>query len=356
MTAAADPMHRIPRAALEDWTAAMLAGAGVPRGDAALAARVLVRTDARGYKTHGVARLKSYLEKLASGEVAGAATPDVSTAGALLRYDAGGMLGQVAGPRAVEAAVDLARSQPVVACQLQDSGHLGALGVNLLGAAEAGMVALMFQATPPIIGAPGARAALIGNNPLAMAAPRPNGPPVVVDMACCVAARGNILLAAREGDPIPEGWALDADGAPTTDAQAALLGTLLPFGGHKGLALAMIVEVLAGSLAGATFRKSLNEGGAARSGTGHLNALILVLNPELMQGRDAYDAHIAAWTAHFAAEGGADARIPGERALEAERRAERDGVPLMAAIVRELTAAGEAAGLPFPAAPGGGTP
>ncbi|WP_340107231.1 Ldh family oxidoreductase [Pikeienuella sp. HZG-20] len=347
--AAAPPPPRVRRADLERWAAAMLGAAGIPEDDAALAARTLVRCDMRGFRTHGLARLCDYLKKIAAGEIAREAPNPPPPSAPVFTYQAGGILGQVAGPRAVDQALALAAEHPVVACQIQNSAHLGALGVNLLRAADAGCAALMFQATPPVIGAPGAKRPMIGNNPLAMVAPRPGRPAFVVDMACCVAARGNILLAARNGEPIPEGWALDREGEPTTDAEAALLGSLLPAGGHKGLALAMMVEILAGSLAGATFRDSLNPAGGVASGGGRLNALVLVFNPDLLQGRAAYEEHIAAWTAHYGAAGGPSARIPGERAHEAEQAAERDGVPLPPAIIDELKAAGAGANIPFPA-------
>lgn len=351
MTGAKQNMLRLPRNVLERWTADVLAHKGLVRADAELAAEMLVRSDARGFKTHGLSRLKSYLEKLDSGDVTIGAAPEISVLGALIRYDAGGVLGQIAGPRAVAKAIEHAGTQPLVACQLVNVGHLGALSVNLLAASDAGMVALMVQPTPPVMGLPGAQAPLIGNNPLAMVAPRPNGPPVVVDMACCVAARGNILLAARDGSAIPEGWALDAQGMPTTDPDAALTGALLPFGGPKGLALAMIIEVLGGSLAGVPFRTDLDARSARQGGAGNLSALILVMNPDLMEGRAPYETHMAAWTEHAAGHGGPGARIPGERAQEAEMRCAELGVPLQTALLAELRAAGEAAACPFPAPP-----
>jgi len=211
---------------------------------------------------------------------------------------------------------------------------------------------MILQATPPVIAMPGASGAMMGNNPIALAAPRPGAPHLVVDMSCSVAARGNILNAAREGRPIPEGWAVDAHGNPTTDAQRALLGTLLPAGGHKGMMLAMMVEVLAGSLSGAAFAADMNIGGKVRSAVGNLNALVLVINPDLMAGGEAYDAHMARWTAHYKRHGGPHARIPGERAAEAEADARRSGVPLADSIVAELVQVGADLGVPFPGASG----
>ena len=348
MTPGAENQLRFHRAELRDWTGRMLVQAGVDAEDAELAAEGLVRADARGFKTHGLARLPNYLEKFTSGALTAGVEPFIQRNGAFIRYDARNTLGQICGPRAVGATINLARQQPVAVCQLVNAGHLGALGINLLPAAEAGMVALMFQATPPIIGIPGAQAPLIGNNPLAMAAPRENGPPIVVDFACCMAARGNILLAARDGTPIPEGWALDRQGRGTTDPDEALLGALLPFGGHKGIALAMIVEILAGSLAGGEFQSSLNQGKSVKSGVGGLSALILIFNPAAMQGRTSYAAHVEAWTTHYQTQGGGAARIPGHRAHQEELQANQRGVVLLQTIVSELIEIGQIAGLPFP--------
>ncbi len=333
---------------LASWCARVLEAVGVAQDQASLAANLLVRTDARGFRTHGLSRVKGYTDKLRSGETNPRTDLEETFDGAFGIVNAGNILGQVAGPFVMERAVRRTAAQPLAAYMLCDTGHLGALGMHALLAAEAGRVAMILQATPPVIAMPGALGAMLGNNPLALAAPRTGGPPIVVDMSCSVAARGNILNAAREGRPIPDGWAVDAQGRPTRDAQQALLGTLLPAGGHKGLMLAVIVEVLAGSLSGATFSADLNQGGKVRSGVGNLNALVVVINPDLMAGRSAYDAHLASWTAHYKKQGGPTSRIPGERAAEAEAAARRNGVALSAGIVAELLQVGSDVGVPFP--------
>lgn len=344
------------RSALVKWAGGMLARAGLSANDADLTATMLVRSDARGFKTHGLARLKSYLDKLGSGEItAGARLSESFTAGAGL-VDAGGAIGQVAGAFTVDKAVEHARQTAVVAYRLRDCGHLGAIGLFALRAAEAGMIGMVFQATPPIMGLPGSEGPLIGNNPFALAAPRSGGPPIVVDMACSVAARGNILLAARTGEPIPENWALDKSGEATVDPHAALAGSLLPFAGHKGFAMATIVEILAGSLSGGTFQSSLGSSGRNQGGAGHLNALVIVINPDLMVGREGYERHVASWTGHIRAQGGANTRIPGERAFASEQEAELHGVPLMGSVVAELRHLGDSADQPFPRPLDGDTP
>lgn len=329
------------------WCSSILERAGVPKNESRITAEVLVRTDARGFRTHGLTRLRSYMEKLEAGEVAPAAELTAEITGSYGVVEANTALGQVAGTFVVDRAVEATASQPLVAVTLRNAGHLGALGVLVLRAAEAGRVALMLQATPPVITMPGVGGPMLGNNPFAIAAPRTNGPPIVVDMACSVAARGNIVLAARSGQPIPEGWAVDEDGAPTTDATAALKGALLPFAGHKGLGMSIIVELLAGSLSGRPFESSLNKDGQIRVAAGHLNAIFLVFNPDLMIGRAAYDAHVSAWTNHFKS-AGKGARIPGERAHMAEMSAMSEGISFQPDIADDLKLLGMEHELPFP--------
>lgn len=339
------PHYDVP--AVTAWCSDILRRAGVSEREAQTTAGILVRTEARGFRTHGLMRLRNYLEKLCSGEVSPAAELETEIHGSYGIVEANAALGQVAGSFAVDRAVEATALQPLVGLMLRDTGHLGALGILVLRAADAGRVAFVLQATPPIIALPGAGGPMIGNNPFAIAAPRANGPPIVVDMACSVAARGNILLAARTGEPIPEGWAVDEGGNPTTDASAALKGSLLPFAGHKGLGVSIIVELLAGSLSGRPFESTMNKGAQVRSASGHLNALFLVFNPDLMIGRAAYDAHVTAWTSHYKTSGG-NARIPGERAHIAETAAAAEGIPLPPDITNDLRQLGEEHDMPFP--------
>jgi LDH2 family malate/lactate/ureidoglycolate dehydrogenase len=338
---------RFPYAKLASWCAKTFAAVGVGHRQASLAAELLVRTDARGFGTHGLSRLRSYIDNLRSG----AANPEAEILetfdGSFGTVHAHNALGQIAGPFVIERAVQRTANRPLALYMLKNTGHMGALGMHALLAAECARVALILQATPPMIAMPGAFGAMLGNNPLALAAHRTNAPPLVVDISCSVAARGNILNAAREARPIPEGWAVDMDGRPTTDAHRALLGSLLPTGGHKGMMLSVMVEVLAGSLSGAAFNAALNKDGKVGSAVGQLNALVLVINPDLLAGREAYEAHMTTWTTHYKRNGGPNARIPGERAAQAERAARTGGVLLSRSVVTELTEVGADLGVPF---------
>ncbi|MGE0117330.1 MAG: Ldh family oxidoreductase [Dongiaceae bacterium] len=343
----AAPAVRISYSELESWATDILTSAGMAGEEARLAAQALVRTDARGFPTHGVARLKSYLSKARDGELNLRARPITTVADGVVRIKADRQFGQVAGARAIDRMCDLARDRPVVVGILEDSGHLGALGVLALRAAEDGLVAVILQSTRAIMGVLGAQGPLIGNNPLALAAPRSDGPPLVLDMACSVAARGNILLAARSQTAIPNGWAIDAHGHETTDPDEALMGALLPFGGHKGLLVAMLVEVLAGSLTGATFLGPLNAGGVPRSAVA-CNALLMVFNPTRLSSAAAFESHMHQWIANFKSFGSPPARIPGERAHAAELEARQSGISLVREIGDELRAVGQEHGIPFP--------
>jgi LDH2 family malate/lactate/ureidoglycolate dehydrogenase len=262
----------------------------------------------------------------------------------MLVIDADLGLGQVVGPHTLELALRaLEPARPFVPFLIRNAGHLGALGSHLFDVAAHGKVALLSQVTQPVMSPQGATRPAIGNNPLAFAAPRPDGPPFLVDLAMSNVARGKIHVALRDGLPIPEGWAIDAEGRPTTDPTAAFAGSILPAAGHKGLALAMIVEVLAGVLTGA--RPLLSEGGAP----GGVGAFGFVLDPALLIGMDAFDRSMREWTSHYRAAVGAHGRIPGERAAGLRAQAERDGVAIEDELCKLLVDLGTEARAPFPA-------
>ena len=336
-------------ASLERWTTAVFEASGMPQHDAALSARLLVRSELRGYATHGMTRVASYVERLASGAFNPRPAMSHRAAPGGIVLEADGAMGQVAGPFALSLGLaELERSASVLVV-IRECGHLGALGIHALMAAEAGLFCVVGQRTPPLLAMPGFRAPAIGHNPIAFGCPMPGGGPLVFDIACSVAARGHILLAAREGRPIPEGWAVDADGAPTTDARRALAGALLPMGGHKGVGIAMMVECLAGAL-GATAdanlpgRDRLPEAGAV----GRQGGFMWLVRPAGFGEAAGFEAAMASWTRGYLEAGAPDARLPGSRGESLEANGRIDGITLPAAIVAELSALGGRIGLPFP--------
>lgn len=338
-------LHSAP---LTAWVQAVLEQAGVPGDHAGIAADAIVCTELRGVRTHGLARLGSYVEKIRAGEINASPTMTSERKPGVYTLDADGALGQVAAMVALREGMDMLASSPSVICRIRDCGHLGALGLYAWHAAEAGHMALVFQRTPPLMGLPGFESRAIGNNPIAFGCPIPGRAPLVFDMACSVAARGHILVAAREHQPIPDGWALDAHGHPTTDAEAALQGALMPMAGHKGLGLAMIAECLAGALAGGESESRQRVQATPRSGAaGHQSTLIWLVNPALA-GDDTFAQYMREWAQAYRQRGGDAARIPGERADEQARAGREQGLRISDELARELDAVGQAAGLPVP--------
>lgn len=334
-----------PYDGLVGWLQNVFAACGVKPDAARVAADTLVRTNARGVDTHGVARVLVYVQKLESGEINAAAKPRIETRHGVMHYYADGALGQSAGIEAIDAAVEQARSTASVTMIVHEIGHLAALGMFVLRAADAGMLAFLTQSTPPVMALPGSRGAAIGNNPLAFASPVAGGPPLVFDMAASGVARGNVLLAARAKRAIPEGWAIDGEGNPTTDANAALAGAMLPMAGHKGIGLAMLSECLAGSLSGV--KPASMTGAKPGSAPARVGAYLSVINPELTAGRAAYDENIKGWIGHYKSVSGAAGRYPGERAADLEKTRRASGIPLPPETAADLVKVGEMCGVPF---------
>ncbi|CAG2157049.1 Ldh family oxidoreductase [Cupriavidus numazuensis] len=335
--------------ALEQWTSAVFESCGVAPEHAVEAATALVRSELRGYKTHGMTRVPSYVDRLRAGDFNPRAAMSHRTFAGGIVLDADGAMGQVAGPHAVQLGLEALKSSASVLVAVQSCGHLGALGIHALLAAEAGAFCMVGQRTPPVLGMEGFSGPAIGHNPIAFGCPLPGQAPIVFDVACSVAARGHILLAAREGKPIPEGWALDADGQPTTDAQRALAGSLLPTGGHKGIGIAMMVECLAGALAATADslspeRNHVGSGGAV----GRQGGFVWLVKPEAFSGQGIFADYMAQWTGNYLAAGGGDARLPGHRGDTLEREGRTHGITLPDAIVRELGALGQQLGIPLP--------
>lgn len=251
MTTTSDP-RRIDPARLEALTAAILTANGIPQADAATVARCLVLADLRGVATHGISRLPIYIERLRRGVVETRPTLTVTEASAVAALlDGGNGFGFVAATRAMDMAIERAEKFGIGMVGVKNSNHFGMAACYLLQAIDAGYASLVFTNASPAMPVWGGREPLLGTSPFAFGAP--GNPPIVLDMATSVVARGKIRRAAANGEPIPEGWALDKDGNPTTDAQAAYEGVVLPLGGPKGSGLSLMMEVLGGVMTGAAF-------------------------------------------------------------------------------------------------------
>jgi (2R)-3-sulfolactate dehydrogenase (NADP+) len=225
---------------------------GVSDDNADTVARALVAAEIDGQGGHGLSRVSSYAAQSASGKVDGFAVPNITQpASALLHVDARHGFAYPALDLAIECLVPLVKKTGIAAAYVYNSHHCGQLGAHVEKLAVRGLLGLMVANSPPAMAPWGGATPIFGTNPIAFAAPRKDGPPLVIDLSLSKVARGKVMAAAKAGNEIPEGWALDNSGAPTTDPQSALKGTMLPMGDAKGAALALIVEILCATLTGA---------------------------------------------------------------------------------------------------------
>jgi (2R)-3-sulfolactate dehydrogenase (NADP+) len=301
-------------------------------------ADALVAAELAGQAGHGLRRVPSYAAQALTGKVDGFARPraEATRAGALA-VDAGHGFAYPALALAVEWLPGAARAQGVAVAGVRRSHHAGVAGWFVERLAGDGLVALMFANTPAAIAPWGGARPIFGTNPVAFAAPVQGEAPMVVDLSLSTVARGRIMAAAQKGEPIPEGWATDADGRPTTDAKAALKGTMQPAGGPKGAALALMVEVLAAGVTGATLAAdagSFFDAEGAPPGTGQL---LLAIDPGALGGAEAAE-RIGALAAAF--EGNGEARLPGRRRQAVSARVREEGIAVDEALMAEIGALG----------------
>jgi LDH2 family malate/lactate/ureidoglycolate dehydrogenase len=343
---------------LAEFTAALFAATGMPNDYAELLAASLVDADLHGVSTHGVVRVPGYVAQLRSGDIdphAAVHLEERAVSSALV--DGGGTFGAIAGSRAIEWGVGAARRTGIAMCGARNVAHFGAAGYFARLAAAQGMIGIAMTNTPPAVATTGAADARLGNNPLAIATPGDED--FSLDIAMSVVSRGRVKLTADAGDPLPEGWAIDADGRPTTDARAGLDGSLLPFGGYKGAGLAIAVEILSAALTGAQLTQDAKPSGftatpgQAGSGTGSSSVtvghLFLVIDPEVFRplADVEHDIHrIVDYVKGSRAAPGESIVIAGQReaALAAERA--QVGIPLPAAVRAGLDELAASLGVP----------
>lgn len=312
---------------------ALTANNTAPRNAAQVAAAVTT-AEADGLKGHGASRIPFYAAQARTGKVDGEATPacrEISSAA--FRIDARQGFSYPAMNLAIETLIERAPQSGIAAAAIANSHHAGAAGHPVERLARAGLVGLFFANSPEAIAPWGGSKALFGTDPIAFAAPRRDDPPLVIDMSLSQVARGKIMVAAQENKPIPEGWALDAEGNPTTDASAAMAGTMLPMGDAKGAQLVLMVELFAAALTGSLFGYESSsffeaEGPAPRTGQ-----FLIALDPNGFSGGGFSDRLETLVGAILAQDG---TRIPGTRRFALRAAAERDGVTLPQALYDEI--------------------
>ena len=314
--------------------AAVLARAGASTAMAEATARALVAAEMAGLGGHGLSRVQLYAQHLREGRANGTAEPRIlREKGAACLIDAQGGLAYLAMNLATREAQRRAREFGVAWCGVTQSHHCGAMDHHLAPLAAAGLIGIGFTNSPAAINAWDGTKPLFGTNPVAAVFPRANAEPLIIDLSLTEVARGKIMVAAKEGKPIPAGWAFDADGKPTTDAKAALTGSMAAIGGVKGVLLAMIVELLCCALTGARFgfeNDSFFDAGRPAS-IGHA---LLAIDPGALAGSPVYQERIETLLAAMLED--EEVRLPGARRHKLAADARENGVVVPAAMLAQL--------------------
>jgi (2R)-3-sulfolactate dehydrogenase (NADP+) len=329
------PRHSL--AELEELARRALAAAGAHDAMARSTAHALVIAEAQGLASHGLSRVPQYATHLRNGRADGSAVPTIAhERGGALLVDAHEGLAFPACALAVAEAIRRAGMHGVSFAAVTNSHHFGVAADHLRPVASAGLVGLAFGNSPAAMPVPGGAHALMGTNPVAAIFPRKDAAPLVIDLSLSEVARGKVMVAAREGKPIPLGWALDRDGKPTTDAKAALEGSMLAMGGTKGATLALVVELLVTALTGAAIGFEASSFFVDAGNRPRLGQAFLVIDPSALAGSAAYFERVETLVGAMLQDEGV--RLPGARRAALEAAAIRDGVEIPAALAGQLAA------------------
>ena len=295
---------------------------GVPEAVAGSVATALVAAEAEGQVGHGFSRLADYVAQFRSGKVNQSAVPQCQVTGdTAFLIDAQNGFAFPALDMALERGIEAAERHGSATMSITRSHHCGALSVQVEKIANAGLVGMMVANTPSAIAPWGSKTPLFGTNPIAFAAPRQDGPPLVIDLSLSRVARGKVMNAKKSGQEIPLGWALDSEGQPTTDPDAALGGSMVPIGEAKGTALALMVEVLAAVMTGANTSAEMSSFFSADGPPPGGGQFLMVMKPHDLAGFTARMEGLAEVITNM--EG---ARLPGKRRAEAIARSRAEGL------------------------------
>ncbi|MGE5586707.1 MAG: Ldh family oxidoreductase [Clostridia bacterium] len=340
----------IDPARLKVFATRCLTRAGMQEAHAEVVADSLVFADLRKVSSHGIARLQIYIKRLQLGLVSPAPQIRiVAERGNVAIIDGGNGPGQVIAKAAMEQAMSIAGQRGIGACGVRNSNHCGALAYYSMMAIERDMIGIAMTNANPTMAPWGGSTAMLGTNPISMAVPAGEELPVVMDMATSAAARGKVILAAKEGKEIPLGWGINGQGEPTTDPREALKGALVPLGGAKGYALALMVDVLSGVLTGAhcgSHVGALYDNLVEPQGAGHFMCAVNIsdfMEPAAFKAR--MDQVIRELKMAKPARGVDRVYLPGEPEFMAERERRQSGIPLDRAVFEELRATGASVGV-----------
>jgi LDH2 family malate/lactate/ureidoglycolate dehydrogenase len=341
MNAQADDKTIFSEAELSALGARAFEGLGLPAADAAEVVRILVLADLFGLSTHGLSRIESYGERLQVGGIN--ARPRITTqsvAPALRLVDGDNGVGPLVGMHALRAAMEAAETCGVGVAFARQSNHFGPISPYGLIAAEAGFASVIGSNATTTIAPWGGSDARLGNSPLGFGVPNPGGDPFLLDMAMSVVARAKIRNALKRGEAIPDTWATDVSGRPTTDPRAALDGFLLPIGGHKGYGLALLVDLFSGLLSNAAYLTHVKSWVDAPDEPQNLGHFFILIDTRRLGSTQWLADRMKDFAAILHASAPADPAhpviVPGEIELRKMARQRQEGITLDPAVVALL--------------------
>jgi len=316
-------------------------GAGVSASMAQDAAQMLTTAQMMGIDTHGLARVTNYIDRINAGGVNPKADPVItSPAPALLQVDGQNGLGAAVALRATRATMDAARQTGIAAAFCRHSSHLGALAPLLWVAAQEGFAAIITTNSAPMIAPAGGCQAMLGNAPFGLAMPDADGDPVLLDMALSVAARSKVRAAETAGTAIPETWATDASGRPTTDAAAAMKGLMQAIGGTKGANLSLCLDLFAGGLSGAGMMDEIPNANLTPGAVANVGHMIIVIDAARLMPAEDLSQRLAGTRSKLetsaAVEASQPVRLPGARAVAALKTAQTQGFSIAPELFEKL--------------------
>ncbi|MGI6083953.1 MAG: Ldh family oxidoreductase [Acetivibrionales bacterium] len=339
---------------LRSFSTELFTRTGMPEEDAFIVADSLVTANLTGVDSHGVSRIPIYIERLQLGVVAKTANYEILREfPATMLVDAKNSMGAVVSARIMELAVKKAKSSGCVSVAVKNSNHFGMASYFAKMALKERLIAFVTTNAPSTMAPYGGIEPYFGTNPIACAMPS-RTIPVVMDMATSVVARGKIILAAKNGQSIPEGWAITRTGEPTINAQEALEGTVLPFAGPKGYAIAMMADILSGILAGGPFGTAIGGIYNNPDGIQQVGHFFTVIDPDCFVGKeqflDSMDEMIRQIKSAPRAKGVEEIFLPGEIEERTRLLREKEGITLTPAVIEDLKRLGKQLNVTFPSA------
>jgi (2R)-3-sulfolactate dehydrogenase (NADP+) len=326
--------HRMTLTEIEDLAFRALVAAGTSEANARPLAVATAATEADGVASHGLAYIPIYAEHVRCGKVDGQAVPTVTqTRPGVLVADARTGFAHPAIDAGFARLIPLARDQGIAALFVRESYNCGVLGIHTARLAEAGLVSIGFTNAPASIAPSGGATPVVGTNPFSLATPGADG--LLIDQSASTIAKSEVMKHAREGKPIPEGWALDPEGNPTTDPEVGLKGSMAPSGGYKGVGVALLVETMAAALSGALLGKDASPFSGTAGGPPRTGQCFLAIDPDA-GAHGLFAERMGALTAAIRAQEGA--RLPGDGRRTKRQRAAAEGVEVSTATLAKIEA------------------